>query len=171
MDDIQRKLELIDRQLAGGQFVIFHKRIVSTAPLLFAAVGLIAGILIQDTFGLPILFWLISVGVCIAATIILYVVYHRKEEQLPYILAYTALVCFACLGAIRLISFEQLKSDDICNFVGGEKELTAENAESAEENNVQFLITLRVLCDLCGEKCFLNIWERGDSNVQDTGCR
>jgi competence protein ComEC len=124
MDDIQQKLELIDRQLAGGTVANFHKQIVSTAPLSFVAVGLIAGILIQDTFGLPVWFWLASIGVCIAATIILYVVYRvGKEEKLPYILAYIALVCCACLGAVRIISYKQAKPNDIRQFVAEERKL------------------------------------------------
>jgi competence protein ComEC len=127
MDDIQRKLELIDKQLAGGTLANFHKQNVSTAPLLFVAVGLIAGILVQDTFGLPVWFWLVSIGVCAAATIILYVVfsisYVVKEENLPCVIAYIAAMSFLCLGAMRLISFEQPRSDDICNFVGEERKL------------------------------------------------
>jgi len=122
MDDIQRKLALIDEQLTGG-VANFHKQIVSTAPLLFVTVGLIAGILIQSAFCLPFWVWLVSVGVCVAATIILYVVYHRREEQLPYILAYTALICFVCLGAIRLNSFNNPEPDDIRNFVAEEQKL------------------------------------------------
>ena len=122
MDDIQRKLELIDKQLTGG-FANSHKQIISTAPLLFVAVGLIAGILIQSAFGLPVRVWLASVGVCAVATITLYVIYHRREEQLPYILAYTALVCFVCLGAIRLRSFHQAGPNDIRNFVAKEQKL------------------------------------------------
>jgi competence protein ComEC len=126
MDDIQRKLALIDKQLTGG-VADFHKQIISTAPLLFVAVGLIAGILIQSVLGLPVWVWLVFVGVCAAATIILYVVYHiwyvGKEKQLPYILAYTALVCFVCLGAIRLNSYEQPGGNDIRNFVAEERKL------------------------------------------------
>jgi competence protein ComEC len=126
MDDIQRKLELIDKQLTGG-IANSHKQIVSTAPLLFVAVGLIAGILIQSVVDLPVWFWLVSIGVCAAATIILYVVYRisyvGKGEQLPYILAYMALVCFVCLGAIRLISYHQAEPNDIRNFVGEEQKL------------------------------------------------
>jgi competence protein ComEC len=126
MDDIQRKLELIDKQLTGG-IANSHKQIISTAPLLFVAVGLIAGILIQSVLGLPVWVWLVAVGACAAATIILYVVYHiwyvGKEKQLPYILAYTALVCFVCLGAIRLSSYEQPGGNDIRNFVAEERKL------------------------------------------------
>ncbi|MFA5251022.1 MAG: DNA internalization-related competence protein ComEC/Rec2 [Phycisphaerae bacterium] len=120
MDDIQRKLELIDEQLKGG-FGYYHKQIISTAPLLFAAAGLIAGILIQDVFGLAVWFWLVFVGVCTAVTVILYVVYRDKKERLPYILAYAALICFFCLGAIRLSSYEQPASNDIRNFVIDER--------------------------------------------------
>jgi competence protein ComEC len=126
MDDIQEKLELIDKQLTGG-LADSHKQIISTAPLLFVAVGLIAGILIQDAFGLAIWVWLVLVGFCAAATIILYVVYHiwyvEKEKQLPHILAYTALVCFVCLGAIRLSSFKQPGGNDIRNLVAEERKL------------------------------------------------
>ncbi|MCH7559072.1 MAG: ComEC/Rec2 family competence protein [Planctomycetes bacterium] len=124
MDDIQRKLALIDRQLAGRNL---HKQIISTCPLVFVAVGLIAGILIQHTLDLSIWFCLISIGVCIAATTLLYVVYRMsyvgKEEQLTYILAYTALACFVCLGSIRLLSFHQPKPNDIRNFVTDEPKL------------------------------------------------
>jgi len=134
MDDIQRKLAQIDKQLAWGAANI-HKQIISTSPLLFVVVGLIAGILIQNTFHLPISVWLLSIGICIAATITLYVVfrilrlrseqvsYVGKDGKLPYILAYTALGCFVCLGAIRLINFYQPKPNDICKFVGDKRKL------------------------------------------------
>ncbi len=126
MDDIQRKLALIDKQLSWGLANI-HKQIISTTPLLFVVVGLIAGILIQNTFHLPISVWLISIGICIAATIILYVVcrisYVGKDERLPYILAYTALGSFVCLGAIRLTDYYRPKADDIRNLVADERKL------------------------------------------------
>ncbi len=127
MDDIQRKLEQIDRQLAGGTFANFHRQIVSTAPLLFVASGLIAGIMIQDKLSLPIWFWPAAVGVCAAVTIILFVVYYIshlvKEENLPLITAYIAAVGCMCLGAMRLINFEQPRPDDICNFVAEQRRL------------------------------------------------
>jgi competence protein ComEC len=126
MDDIQRKLELIDKQLTGG-FADYHKQIVSTAPLLFVAVGLIAGILVQDEFDLPVWFWLAAIGVCVAATIILYIVscisHLVKEGNLPYVTAYIATIGCLCLGAMRLINFEQPRSDDIRNFIGEERRL------------------------------------------------
>jgi hypothetical protein len=45
MDEIQRKLALIDEQLARGGL---RRRLVSTAPLFFPALGLMAGIAVQD---------------------------------------------------------------------------------------------------------------------------
>ncbi|MDD5327302.1 MAG: ComEC/Rec2 family competence protein [Phycisphaerae bacterium] len=122
MDDIRRKLELIDKQLTGG-FADSHKQIISTAPLLFAAVGLIAGITLQNKFDLAVWFWLAYIGACAAVTIILYVVYRNKEEQLPSLLAYTALVGFVCLGAIRLTTCYQAEPNDIRNLVADERKL------------------------------------------------
>jgi competence protein ComEC len=122
MDDIQRKLERIDKQLRGG-IAERHKQIISTAPLLFAAAGLIAGILLQDTFGFASRVWLAIVGVCASATVISYAVYRKRTERLPYISAYMVLVCCICLGAIRLSNYEHLASNDISRLVGDERKL------------------------------------------------
>ena len=127
MDDIQRKLALIDRQLTGG-FANLHNRIISTTPLLFVAVGLIAGILIQNSFDLPVPIWLILLVLLTAATIFFFITQSSTNYQSPftnyqYITAYLALACFVCLGAIRLISYYQPKPNDIRNFVGKERTL------------------------------------------------
>ena len=45
MDQIKRKLAIIDKQLAGE---VFYKRIIGTAPLVFCAIGLMAGIVVQE---------------------------------------------------------------------------------------------------------------------------
>ncbi|MHC4423069.1 MAG: DNA internalization-related competence protein ComEC/Rec2 [Planctomycetota bacterium] len=126
MDAVQRKLALIDKQLAGG-FANFHKRIISTTPLLFVAVGLIAGIVIQTTLALSIWFWLVLLALGVALAAVLYLVsrisHLVKEKNLPYIVAYMTLVCFLCLGGIRLIFFYQPRPDDIQNLVGNERKL------------------------------------------------
>src|SRR3972149_8673507 len=139
MDDIKRKLALIDRQLAGG-FFNSYQRIINTSPLLFAAIGLIAGILVQNIFDLSVLIWLILLVFFAVAAIVLFIVqnFSSTNNQLPvtnyqYATAYLALIGFTCLGAIRLNSFYQPKPNDIRNFVGNEKNLTAENAKSAEK--------------------------------------
>ncbi|MFA5239956.1 MAG: DNA internalization-related competence protein ComEC/Rec2 [Phycisphaerae bacterium] len=115
-------MEIIDKQLTGG-FADSHKQIISTAPLLFVAAGLIAGIILQDKFDFAVWFWLASIGACAAAAIILYIVYRDKEEQLPSVLAYTALVGFVCFGAIRLTTYHQAEPNDIRNFVTDERKL------------------------------------------------
>ncbi len=122
MDDIQRKLEQIDKQLTGG-LANSQRKIISTAPLLFVAVGLIAGIVVQDIFCLPIWLWVVFAGICATAMVILYAMYRGGGEQLLYISAYTVLICFVCLGAIRLGSFSSPASNDIRNFVTGERQM------------------------------------------------
>jgi len=129
LDDIQRKLALIDKQLAGG-FVNLHKQIISIAPLLFAAVGFIAGILLQSIFDLSIIVWLTLLGLFVIATVIFFIIqrslstnYRLPVANYRYVLAYLALVCFMCLGGVRLISFNRPKADDIHNLVGSERTL------------------------------------------------
>src|SRR4030042_1844263 len=133
MDDIQRKLERIDDQLKGG-LGYYHRQIISTAPLLFAAVGLITGILLQDEFNLSIWVWLALIGGCTATTIVLNVVCRDKGERLPYISAYAVLICCICLGAIRLSSYERPASDDIRNFVGGTEDKFKMDSRFAGKN-------------------------------------
>ncbi len=119
MDDIRRKLALIDKQLAGG--TAFQKQIIGTAPLFLAATGLIVGILIQNTADWPVGLWLTLLALCAAGTLVSFVI--QKESGLPAVPAYTALICFACLGGIRLASFYQAKPNDIRNLVTDERKL------------------------------------------------
>ncbi|HUU20356.1 MAG TPA: DNA internalization-related competence protein ComEC/Rec2 [Sedimentisphaerales bacterium] len=135
MDDIQRKLALIDQQLAGRNL---HRQIISTCPLVFIAVGLIAGILIQSTLlGTRFLWlWLILLSQLTAATVFFFIIQQSSSNhhsQLTthnsllttqqYATAYLALACFVCLGAIRMISFHQPKPNDISNLVTDEQKL------------------------------------------------
>jgi len=136
MDDIKRKLALIDKQLAGG-FFNSYQRVISTSPLLFAAVGLIAGILIQNIFDLPVSIWLILLALFAAATVVFFIIqyFSSSNNQLPvtnnqlpitnnqYFIAFIALICFTCLGAIRLNNYYKLAPNDIRNFVGSERKL------------------------------------------------
>jgi competence protein ComEC len=119
MNDIRRKLELIDRQLTGPNF---HERVISTCPLVFVAVGLIAGILIQDMSGLSVYIWLILLAV-LAVTTVFFFVMPRFSSVVRYITAYLALACFICLGAIRLTGYSQQAPDDINNLVADEPKL------------------------------------------------
>ena len=141
MDAIQRKLAFIDKQLAGRDF---HKRIVRTSPLVFVAVGLIAGILIQEAiFGSRaegdgahvVWLWLMILGLGAGSAVVLFVAQAtgRVTSYAPLLLGFCALVCFACLGAIRLMSFYQPEANDIRNFVGGEEQSATKGTETTEK--------------------------------------
>ena len=119
MDDIQRKLALIDKQLAGRNI---HKQIISTCPLLFVAIGLITGILIQNSLDISISFWLSLLALFTTAAILLFIL-KKPPEHNHYISAYFAFVCFICLGSIRLTNYIQPEANDIRNFVKDEPQL------------------------------------------------
>jgi competence protein ComEC len=127
MDEIQRKLALIDAQLAPGGL---RRRLVSTAPLFFPAVGLMAGIVLQDRVVRPVSglhptsslwLWLIALVVVIGA-VCFYAARHRPNLQ-PERVAYGALLGFTCLGAIRLLAYEKADPSDIRNLVGPDRVL------------------------------------------------
>jgi competence protein ComEC len=119
MDDIRRKLAQIDRQLAG---INLHEKIISTSPLLFVAAGLIAGIIIQDKFDLPVPVWLILL-VLLTATVIIFFILRQASTYCRFVLAYLALLCFVCLGAVRLTDYHQPSAGDIRNYVTDERQL------------------------------------------------
>jgi len=121
MDDIRRKLELIDRQLTGPNF---HERVISMCPLVFVAIGLMAGILVQSMSGLPVYVWLISLAVLSVATVFFFFM-PRFSSDGRYVTAYLALACFVCLGAIRLTSYSRPEPNDIRNLVADEPKLAA----------------------------------------------
>jgi competence protein ComEC len=140
MDEIQRKLALIDKQLAWGPAYI-HKQIISTSPLLFVVTGLMVGILVQSAFTISIGFWLVLLILCVLAVVTSYIAsrksYLTNEKNLPFITAYLALVCFLCLGSIRLITFHQPRPDDIRNLVGSERRLATIRGTIITEPYVQ----------------------------------
>jgi competence protein ComEC len=119
LDDIQRKLALIDQQLGGGKNL--HSQIISTSPLVFAAAGLIFGIFLQDLLSLSVWVWLI-VSTAVAAVSISAFAFPKKTLR-PPIFAYAALICFTCLGGVRSISYSTPEANDIRNFIGDERKL------------------------------------------------
>jgi len=119
MDEIRRKLELIDSQLAGRNL---HGRIISTCPLVFVAVGLAAGILMQSLLSLPVPVWFVLLGLLAAATVPVFFI-RRLSSVSRYVTAYLALSCFVCLGAIRLTQYSRPQPDDIRHLVPDERKL------------------------------------------------
>ncbi len=121
MDEIQRKLALIDEQRTRGGL---RRRLVSTAPLFFPAVGLMAGIVLQDRFVRPFLrtdlspalwFWLPALGLVAGAVGVYFT--RRRTDLRPEPLAYGTLLAFTCLGAIRLLAYEKADPRDIRHIV------------------------------------------------------
>ena len=127
MDEIQRKLALIDEQLARGGL---RRRLVSTAPLFFPALGLMAGIVLQDRLlrslsaphaSLSLWFWLIALAV-VATAVALYFIRYRRDLR-PELFAYGAVLGFTCLGVIRLLAYERPNPRDIRGMVGPDRVL------------------------------------------------
>ncbi len=120
MNNIQRRLAEIDRYFDRGP-AYYHKQAVSTAPLVFCAIGLIAGIIIQDHLPTLIGVWLSLLIICAVILIALPVIFiiwpvirTKKLVTLPLLTT----VLFTCLGAIRLASFNNAPPNDIRNLVG-----------------------------------------------------
>ncbi len=124
MDEIRRKLALIDDQLAGRSL---HGRLMSAAPLFLPAVGLMVGIMWQNAiaghFGRPgpafvPRVWLVLLAIGSGLTVA-----HMARSRAsfrPALLGWGLLFCFACLGAVRLFAFEQGAPWDIRHRAGTE---------------------------------------------------
>jgi competence protein ComEC len=137
LDEIRRRLAEIDKQLDRSPSY-YHKQAVTTAPLLFCAVGMMAGIVIQDKTQAPIWVWLMILAACAAGL----VAAMARGFRWVYAGAYLALVCFACVGAVRLTNFNQPGPNDIRNF-GEEPNLATvrgviETEPYTEKQNWQF---------------------------------
>jgi competence protein ComEC len=122
LNDIQRRLAEIDRQLDSGP-AYYYKQTVITAPLVFCAIGLIAGIIIQDHLPAPVKVWfslLIIFAVILIALPVIFIIWPVMRAKNPVTLPLLTIVLFLCLGAIRLASFNNAPSNDIRNLVGNE---------------------------------------------------
>ncbi len=127
MDEIRRKLALIDEQLAPGGL---RRRLVSTAPLFFPALGLMTGIVLQDRllrhlpgFHPSVSLWLWLIALLVLALGVGVYLLRNRRDLLPEMLAYGLLLGFTCLGAIRLLAYEKSDPRDIRNLVGQDRVL------------------------------------------------
>ncbi|MCX5634225.1 MAG: ComEC/Rec2 family competence protein, partial [Planctomycetota bacterium] len=131
MDEIKRKLELIDQQLTGSSY---HRQIISTAPLVFVAAGLIVGIVAQNAFNLPVIAWLGLLTIFAAAAVVSFL--NWKSEIGNWKFAYLAFACFFCLGGVRLTGYYQPASNDVRNLIGDERKLATIRGEILTEPRV-----------------------------------
>jgi competence protein ComEC len=123
MDEIQRKLELFEKRLAGRW--AFHRRMISSAPLLFAAMGLILGICLQRYLEINVRVWLVLLLLLVLAAVAYSAAQLKYSFRVrPAVLAYVAMLCAVCLGAVRLAGYKYIPARDIRNFVGRERVLS-----------------------------------------------
>lgn len=119
MDQIQSKLYQLDKRLKGFGGLV--KERISASPVLFIAIGLILGVIIQNTFEMPLWCWCVFLGFLFLAALILFchllVQSYCGNIKNPVSLATAVLLCALCLGAIRLITYRQAAPNDIRNFV------------------------------------------------------
>jgi len=120
MDEIKRKLELIDRQLARRPF---HERAVGTCPLAFVAAGLCSGIILQSKLDASVSIWFALLVLSAAAAVLFFAIQRLFRVNGKYVIAYLALSCFACLGAIRLTDYGRAAPNDIRNYVREQRKL------------------------------------------------
>jgi competence protein ComEC len=110
----------IDRQFDQSP-TYYYRQAFITAPLVFCAIGMIAGIIIQDHFPMPIWswFWLLTIfAVILIALPVVFIVWPAIRAKNLITLPFLTFALFTCLGGIRLASFNNASPNDIRNLVG-----------------------------------------------------
>lgn len=110
MDEIQQKIEEFQSQLTPKPILL--KQALLTYPALLPAVGLIIGLVLQFYFNLPLFIWF---AVLILSTT-LYLIWRFFGIVSIYPAFIAVLLCFACLGSIRLTAYNRPVANDICNI-------------------------------------------------------
>ncbi|MGD0572421.1 MAG: DNA internalization-related competence protein ComEC/Rec2 [Sedimentisphaerales bacterium] len=124
-NQIRRRLAEIDRQFDRCP-AYYYKQTISTAPLVFCAIGLIAGIIIQDHLPIPIQVWsslMITCAVILIALPALFIIWPVIRTKNFVTLPFLTVVLFICLGAIRMASFNSAPPNNIRNLIGNEPNL------------------------------------------------
>jgi competence protein ComEC len=131
LDSVERQLRLIDKQLHERHN--FYSDLFKKSPLLFCAIGLMGGIIIQNHFALPLCLWMVLL-ICVAAAAAAATMrLGRAPQRTVPILGYLAVIAFACLGAIRLITYSAPANNDIRVLVGEDKTLATIRGQIASE--------------------------------------
>jgi len=86
--------------------------LINFAVVIFAA-GIIVGIVVQEAVPISIIAWLAILAICAVCCMGLGLL---KISRKLYIAACLSFLCFVCLGAVRLISYQEPAKNDICNF-------------------------------------------------------
>lgn len=120
MDDIRRRLTLINKELERENFWHFVK---SRCPLSLLVSGLIAGIILQSFFPLPILLPAALILITSIAAAILY--YRKKSSRTTTLIIIAAIISSTALGLIRLAAFNSLPNNSLTNSITDEPKLAS----------------------------------------------
>lgn len=139
MNAVERQLRIIDKERHERQH--FYSDLFKKSPLLFAAVGLMGGIIVQDTFALSSYLWMALLTCTIAAAIMAIQkgdragspLQGRATQRTVQIMGYLSVIAFACLGAIRLTTYSTPAGNDIRVLVGEDKTLATIRGQIASE--------------------------------------
>ncbi|MGD0077081.1 MAG: DNA internalization-related competence protein ComEC/Rec2 [Sedimentisphaerales bacterium] len=123
LNKIKQRLAEIDRELQLSP-AYYYKQAGRIAPLLFCAAGMMTGIVIQSNLPLPVKVWLAAIVLCSMFAITSLAVPRLQFARATPVLVF---VCFVCLGAIRLASFNRASPDDIRNSVVSEPNIAEPN--------------------------------------------
>lgn len=109
MNFAQRQLALFEKHDRRRELT---ETLIADCPIIFAALGLIAGIIIQHFCGLKTGFVFLVLTVITFVSVIIFTKYRAVKP-----LAYLTIAGFICMGAVRLAGFNTLPANDIARFV------------------------------------------------------
>jgi len=130
LDEIQQKIEEFQKQLLTSQSPL--KQTLLTCPAVLPAIGLIIGLVLQFYFDLPLLVWLVVLILCT----IPYLIRQFSKKVSVNLIFIVVFLCFACLGAVRLITYNKPASNDIRNITVGDFTLAHLKAQIISEPRV-----------------------------------
>ena len=107
----QQRLKILSEQFAPKP--PFLKQALAGFPAFIFAAGIIVGIVAQEFVSISIAIWLAILAICAVCCLGLGLL---KTSHKLYIAVCLSFVCFICLGAVRLISYQEPAKNDIRNF-------------------------------------------------------
>jgi competence protein ComEC len=131
LHSVERQLRIIDKERHERHN--FYSDLFKKSPLLFAAVGLMGGIIIQDHFPVPIYVWATLLGCAVITAFALIKRAGLKPAPTVQAFGYLAAIAFACLGAIRLTAYSTPAGSDIRTLFDQDKTLATVRGQIASE--------------------------------------
>ncbi|MCD4831858.1 MAG: DNA internalization-related competence protein ComEC/Rec2 [Anaerohalosphaeraceae bacterium] len=128
MDEIQKSILRLKAELQEKPPIYIN--IMYKCPAFIPAAVIIAGIIFQYHFHIaPV--WLLTLCTGLSAGFLILAKFGKARLAPAKMLL--AILCFACLGSVRLSAFEKIDVDDIRNFVSDEPRFVHIKAEITTE--------------------------------------